>query len=418
MMDDFNTTLEKARQDFLQVDPRDSIARLESEQTRPSLYSPSLNHLLSFGPQTRMILDPPTSDEGSDDEQSYPSVQKVADCIVDSECVGFAEDFVSNSPVFALILTPLDEKMKSYELKRAVESLNLKVKKVQFVDFYKAPKFTHTGIVWFNSLNDAQTAYQFLRQEENRGQLAAFIHRIQGIQKPMRVRWFIYKALDPESGWVGVILRGLKKNATVEDVKNMLKYQAIRIEQPRAINGVFCTLIVMKNIEKAESVCKHLNNKRILTEIIKAHLHPDSKMWNRSEKSMNWIFCNNAATPKQQVNKPKKTNPVDVTQILKGLLAGTGKELNVNPLANLIKERVAPTPRPEAKEPPILQQQQSVDMEEGEIHEQMQMSDSYNEFYTIYEFPGLSISDQGSSQHSGLYIKTSHLNKVPSPELN
>lgn len=93
-MESFDTLLNLAQKEFSQIDPSDVIARYSIENKRPSLYTPTFNHLLSIGSQNRLILDPPTSDDGSDEERSYPSVQKVADCIVDSECVGFAVPFI------------------------------------------------------------------------------------------------------------------------------------------------------------------------------------------------------------------------------------------------------------------------------------------------------------------------------------
>lgn len=201
---------------------------------------------------------------------------------------------------------------------------------------------------------------------------------------------------------------------TIEEVKDEINQPFLRIEQPRPINGIFCTLVVMKNIERAEFLCKELNNKRIKTEVIKAHIHPDSKVINRSERSYNRIF-NSQSTPKPVSKTKAKAPPVpiDYLKAVSSLLEQSKKDLSVNPFANLIKER---TPRQEPKTEVKDTRESNVDMEEGEIHEQM--SNSYNEHYTIFEFPGQSLSGQGASQHSGLYIKTSHLNKPPSPDLN
>ena len=93
----------------------------------------------------------------------------------------------------------------------------------------------------------------------------------------------VYYAYDllklTKNHWYGVILRNLPPNCndrsiykfTDQKVKNGIKYCL----NPILVDGLYCALVVCKELEFAEKLCNDLNNTEINNLYMKAHLHPE-----------------------------------------------------------------------------------------------------------------------------------------------
>lgn len=227
-------------------------------------------------------------------------------------------------------------------------------------------------------VNLVQQLYRRLKVEEAEGTLGARIHGIRGSQRTVNVKWIRNETLNDLSEWSGVVLRNLPSNFTIEAITTLLNTKAdrpvMRIEPPRTVKGKYCTLAVTRNIEDAEKICKRLNNSKVGSEIIKVHVHPLSK-GRRREDSHHRLF--NSAQP----TKKPKTQSV----LLEKLLTMFPSEVDKGPT-----------------------------FEDGEIpdvaHQAYVPPAPASRHYVLYEHPGFSYFPQGSRQHSGLRVMTTHTN--------
>lgn len=268
-------------------------------------------------------------------------------------------------------------------------------------------------------LEEAQRLCEKLRLEQSRGKLAARLHTIQGAQRNIQVKWFVNRALDRNETWNAVVLRNLRRGCTVEEVQRIVNEPFIRIEPPRELQGYWCTIVVMKNVEDCERICMNLNKRKLTSgEHIKAHVHPQSRFSRRPINSHHRVF-NRALEgkrprPSSASSKPRKTQKAEDGKLIVSKIIRTFSTpepvLPSNPLTELVKAKseVPSGKQPEGKleEPPL---------EEGEIHEPLREAEELggSDHYQLFEIGGVSCTSQmGIVRHSGIYIKTSHANEV------
>lgn len=284
------------------------------------------------------------------------------------------------------------------------------MEKVQVVDFATERGLTHSGILTISNPDEAQRLYTKFKLEQSRGTLAARLHTIPGAQRNVQVKWFINKALDPNENWNAFVLRNLRRGSLVEDVQKLVSEPVLRIERPREVQGTWCTLVVMKNVEDCERMCLSLNRKHLPSgERIKAHIHPHSRFFRRPANSHHRIFNTSLGLAKRPRLKtssstgPKKTQKKadDLKNLFAQIVKAVNRPsngLNTNPLAELVRNK------------PVEQT-----LEEGEIHETFQETDehAHSENYRLFELEGISCTwNAGIVRHSGMYIKTSHANHI------
>jgi hypothetical protein len=247
---------------------------------------------------------------------------------------------------------------------------------------------------------EAQHLYEKFRLEQTRGTLAARLHRIPGAQRNVQVKWFINRALDPNENWNALVLRNLKRGCTVEEVQRVVNEPVIRIERPREMQGMWCTLVVMKNVEDCERICMNLNKRKLATgERIKAHVHPHSRFSRRPNPSHHRVLNSVKLTGKRPRSSSGSSNQK------KSLKVEEDVKLMVS---KIIQACSASQPEldPKAEAPPL---------EEGEIHEPLRELEELErtDHYRLFELGGLSFGcDVGFGRHTGIYIKTSHANEV------
>jgi hypothetical protein len=404
---------------FAKVNPSELCSNIDQQNNcRPGLLVAAFNHLRSYGPDINHIVDPASSDEASDPELAPPSMEAVVDSLLDSTmaCITVRtsqDTYKPSEQPPALIFIHLDTSVLAKSLTRVFAKLSKCVLKVQVVDFATERGLTHCGIVTLSCPEEAQRLFTKFKLEQARGVLAARLHTIPGAQRNVQVKWFFNKALDSSENWNAVVLRNLKRGCTVEEVQRVVSDPVIRIERPREVQGTWCTLVVLKNIEDCERMSLNLNRRRLNSgERIKAHVHPHSCFFKRPRDSHHRIF--NTATlgkrPRQSSGGPRGSKlgrkgvlekPEDIKNLVSQIMKACSlpvSAINANPLTELIRDKT--------EEPPL---------EEGEIHEPLKEVEELEktENYRLFEFGGVSYTcDVGVVRHSGIYIKTSHANEI------
>jgi hypothetical protein len=85
---EFNNILDIASETLNLINPEELYDQLKLRPgLRPCLLAlalSNLSHLRSYGPKSRMLIEPASSDEESDSESKYPSTRKVIRSILDS----------------------------------------------------------------------------------------------------------------------------------------------------------------------------------------------------------------------------------------------------------------------------------------------------------------------------------------------
>lgn len=287
-------------------------------------------------------------------------------------------------------------------LSRTLGNVAKSIAKVQICDFATARGFTHCGILTLSDPHEADVLYEKFRSEQTRGTLAARLHTIPGAQRNVQVKWFFNKALDPLENWNAVVLRNLKRGCTIEEVQRVVNEPVVRIERPREVQGTWCTLVVMRNVEDCERICLNLNRRKLTSgESIKAHVHPHSRYFHRPADSHHRVF--NTVAGKRPRSNSGTVNPKKVLKVEED-----AKRIMFSKMIQAYAQKTSqePTSEVKAEEPPL---------EEGEIHEPLHEVEELerSDHYSLFEFGGLSCTwDTGLVRHSGFFIKTSHANEV------
>jgi len=407
--------LDRSAELFSKVNPAELCGNIDKlSNCRPGLVVAAFNYLRSFGPDINHIIEPPSSDEASEPEVVPPSMKIVVDSLLDCNMACITDTFKPcefQKP--ALIFIHLDTSVTSKSLSRVMSKISRFVDKVQVVDFATERGLTHCGVITISNDEESQRLYEKFKFEQVRGTLAARLHTIPGAQRNVQVKWFLNKSQDPSENWNAVVLRNLKRGCTVEEVQRVINEPVLRIERPREVQGIWCTLVVVKNVEDCERICINLNKRKLNSgERIKAHVHPHSRFFKRPADSHHRIFntamvtgkrprSSSGTAPPKKIQKQKGVEDIKIlfSQIIKAASSTNPQNgLNANPLSELVREK--------SEEPPL---------EEGEIHEPLREVEELErtDHYRLFEFGGLSCTwDVGIVRHSGIYIKTSHANEI------
>jgi hypothetical protein len=248
------------------------------------------------------------------------------------------------------------------------------------VDFFADNRYIKCALVSFSSEKQAKEAFKYFSREEQRGNLWGILHDASGAEMESSVRWFKNKALDPSNQWIGIVIRGLKRDITKEKLKSMLGDSVLHIEIPRLVNGATCTLITVKHLEAALHLIAKLNAHHLRT-----FLHPSSHILKKPELAKDYIYPNRKR-PRSNSGTPGGYKQPKLTEAVEKLLS-------------LVKKS------PESA--PVVQKE-STGSEDGEINEagKAPSENENQECYKVYEFPGIYATKYGQFSHEGVNIKT------------
>lgn len=332
------------------------------------------------------LIDPPSSDEDSDSDRSGPTVRTVTEAILDSQMTKISvmptqDDLVPcDYQCPALIFFHLDSHMTAKNL-AAVFSRKYQVSQVQMVDFAGESGFSHCGIVYFRSAEEACTLYRRLKDEETSGTLGSRLHGIAGAQRMVNVKWIRNEALSTQLDWSAVVIRNLPPNLTAEAVLALFNTRTerpvLRMEPPRTIQGKYCTIAVTRSTDEAVKVAKRLNKTRVGTETIKVHVHPAS---NKGQ-------CILADPPRRSKSQQL---------LLQKLFSYFPQENGSKAAGPVFEPGEIPDVNHQAYVPPA----------------------PVSKFYTLFEFPGVSYGKTGVRVHSGMQIMTTHANDEADSAVN
>jgi hypothetical protein len=132
------------------------------------------------------------------------------------------------------------------------------------VEFSENPPI-HSALVIFDSMvagnsYSAKELYRKLRKYEKANVLGSKVHLIPGMIFATTVRWFTYQVLDPSLNWTAVVLRGLGLFKTSKDIQKRLGKYCLRVEIPRVINNLLCTLVVVPGVFEGKKIIAGLKN--------------------------------------------------------------------------------------------------------------------------------------------------------------
>jgi hypothetical protein len=295
----------------------DLIERIRSEESRHAFFTPSFNHLRSFGTSVKNIIEPPSSDEGSDDLCSYPSISKVSERIIDTSCLNLSDVHLNTPHKACVLIAPVQIELKSYKLLNMLTDKNIKVQEVQIIDYNI--QFPRAALLWFDSHDTADQSYN---------QIINYGFLIEEIALKI-VKWVEYPALFPNFPFYALVLRGFNRRMSLKDIKDLFAVPIKRCEI-RIINACSCALVVMDNILNLCIACKAVHlSKDSSGNVIKCHIHPLTQ--HKHSKAIIETLMSDLPTIKSVQTK-------DNVDVFKVLNLGMNKNKNaINPLENLIR---------------------------------------------------------------------------------
>mmetsp|Transcript_15855 Transcript_15855/g.22974 ORF Transcript_15855/g.22974 Transcript_15855/m.22974 type:complete len:223 (+) Transcript_15855:545-1213(+) len=209
----------------------------------------------------------------------------------------------------------------------------------------------------------AKALHSKLVEEAESGDLASILYRIKGAQQKLSVKWFVNRTRDPSLEWNAVILRGLSGFHTASYIKSKVKDLALRVTEPKPINGVFCCLVVMRSLQDAYTLIKNFDKLKLDAKI---DLHPYSSMFKKPKEYTGLVIRG-----KRRQRTMSEPEPCKVMKLFEE----------------------------EEPEPSTVET-----LEEGEIVVKE------SEMYSLFEYGGVCYSKEDDKcSHSGLVIKTSHV---------
>lgn len=317
-MKEFNRYLDLSAPYLGKINCEELIGRLTSEETRNALHVPQFNHLLSYGITLKTHLDPASSDEGSDDYVSYPSVHKVSQRILDINSLKLSDFFFESEHLPCIFAGPLKIDLKSDKISQRLGEIGVDFKEIQIIDFNS--QFPKAGLLWFNELKQANNAFEILSNAELPG--------VCGDGK--MVKWADYKVLYTGFNFFAVILRGFSMRMSKADLNKFLPVTAKNCEI-RILNRIACGVFIMNSVLDVCIVCNRCNGaKDPWGNVVKAHVHPDT------QKKYSKVIIETLMSdlPKAKVEEGKSN--VDVMKLLN---LGMAKTQGLNPLQNLIRRK-------------------------------------------------------------------------------
>ena len=320
-MEELNHYLDLSNHYLKSINPSELIARITSEESRNALYSPSFNHLRSFGLSLKTIIDSASSDEGSDEASSYPTVLKVSQRILDISSLILSDNALSQDHSPCVFLAPILNSRKYYQIAKILKKVISPPTDIQICDFNL--QYPKAALISFNSFNIAKEAFFKLKELD--------LFDMCGENKMVKLA--DYALLHPKFDFFAVVLRGFNKNISVTEINKMLPMHSKRCEL-RIINGITCGVAVMKSLLDVCIVCKKLNNTRNYdNKILKAHVHPITEK--KYSKKLIETLMSDLPNLIQQNNEK---NDIDVLKVLD---LGMKRAANsyINPLNYLIKKK-------------------------------------------------------------------------------
>jgi hypothetical protein len=319
-MQEFNRYVELSSRYLKSIDPIDLIARITSEESRNALFSPSFNHLRSFGKSLKTIIDSGTSDEESDDESVYPSLKKTALKIPDTRSFNLFDTYqrIPHNPCF--LLSPLLHIYKESKFIEMLRENNVHVQAVQIVDFNNY--LGKAAVLWFTDEDQAQYFYNKF--------LAGDYSRLSELEGVVHVKWVDYKIYYQDFPFYAVIIRGFSKSVRLEDLNKEFPVPCKRCEM-RVINGITCGLFVFNSVLDVCVMCKKVNGIKLKNgDLIKVHVHP------LTQKKYSKLMIETLISDLPNLTLDEKKESFDVFQVISQGLNKSNKT-SFNPLENLVR---------------------------------------------------------------------------------
>lgn len=156
----------------------------------------------------------------------------------------------------------------------------------------------------------AKKVFYRLRKYQDKGILNQVISP--ALRETVSIKWVINHSYHSARGWVGVVMRGLRKDMQTSEIQSLLTIQPYRILTPRKIQGAYCTIIVMRTLEDGIRTCSQLNRKLILNGLrVRVDLHPATCLRPSTQ---------NKVTPSPVKKIKKETKPEDTRMFVNNLL--------------------------------------------------------------------------------------------------
>ena len=170
-------------------------------------------------------------------------------------------------------------------------------------------------------------------------------------------------------------MRGLRENVNRREIEEALNTPLARIEQPREINDVICTIVIFQNLSEAERILRNFKNSGLGG---RADIHPYSSIFKSPEQSVDLIFA----------EYRKKRNFLVQSGCMK--IFRMAENLSESEDARSLISSVSAT------------------VEDGEITDtDAPPSETSQNYYILYEHPGSYINqDREENMHSGVCVKT------------
>jgi len=255
---------------------------------------------INYGPPNNLIVDPPSSGEDSENEQSAllsPSISDVTQNIFDEKLyvtVKELSEIPKNSPP-ALIFSNIDFTTNALDLKAQLEFCKPETKISSIKIFEK--NSIRTAYIEFENLSSAQEIYSFLSKK------VPLNH--QGLK--IDIKWAYDKSKSGEA-WVAVILRGIPPDSKVQSVFANCTFKGEKVRYvtvPKQIKGQWCCYAIMENIEEAEKLCFRMNGHSFSNnKKLRAHIHPDSNLIRPDKKKSHHNIFSNLEIYCPQLKKP------------------------------------------------------------------------------------------------------------------
>ena len=168
-IEDIDRLLDRVQTYYSSIEPRMYARMVNQNCTRPTLMllvstalKSSVHRLNSFGPHPSFLIEAGSSDEGSDEETSFPSIRQVTEMILDSQytviTVNSTQDTHTHTRYHppALIIFNIDQRMPIYLAKATLLTIGTGVIKVVPVDFASDSGFIHCGLIYFSSIDEGK----------------------------------------------------------------------------------------------------------------------------------------------------------------------------------------------------------------------------------------------------------------------
>ncbi|CAG9324695.1 unnamed protein product [Blepharisma stoltei] len=376
-----NSLIDQAQETLSPINPYALYDNIRKNYLHPTLCSGSMPNLeplkqtssphRPYGPKYNFMIEAPSSDEGSDIENSYPSARIVAESIFDSTQISFTKSPETSSPYY-LAIGSIERNLTKAHLKNALKSYGIRYPQLTFLELPGEARMENFAILKIKDCHDAHSLYAKLSKDEENGVLGAVVNGIPGSSENLKVRWMNYLVHNPELEWNSVILRGLPKNFSSEVLKKKLKDMALHVEPAKWINNILCTIVSLRSIEDAYTLIKNFQRLRLEGTIC---IHPYSSVFQTPGNYLQKIvhgsknYYRSECREEMPVKHKKMSDDISENQYWEDKTTGETAE-------------------------------------EGEITDRENDFPDQSEYYTFYEFPGTYWTKDAEYSHDGHKIRT------------